>query len=401
MNNTQPSKLPGWKPGWKAMVAVALLVTSCIDLVENPNKANLAPGSYTNQAELELGVTGMYAELASMAAMTTFMVAGWGGDDITTHKVSNKADFREYDQRVVSPLNARSARNWEQIYSVVRAANSVLANAENLELTNAAAQDRLLGETYFLRAIVYFHLTRIHGRIPLQLQPDPIVDLPLATQAEVYQQIESDLKQAEALLPNIYPGVLPGAPRPNKGSARAILARLYLDWAGFPAKDQAKYALAATKAKEVIDNKSAHGFSLVEDLGTLWTLEERFNSESVFTIAYNTSNGSHNRKYGRLGHPSDLQGWQETFAEIRFFEDFPEGPRKEATYRTEYDWENFKDQTNPVFRKITGPPGDLPLNSSRSSRNDYLMRMAEVYFDFRRSLGSFGQCDTPGLGGTE
>ncbi|PWJ58000.1 SusD-like starch-binding protein associating with outer membrane [Dyadobacter jejuensis] len=372
------------------LMTLAFAVSSCLDLDEDPAKSRLAPGSYSNQAELELGVTGLYVQLEAMARMTTFMVSGWGGDDITTHKVSNKADFREYDQRSVSALNARSATNWASIYSVVRAANNVIANAKDLKLSDQNAQNRLMGETYFMRALVYMHLTRIHGRIPLQLQPEPIVDLPLASQEEVYKQIESDLKQAEAMLPLIYPNVSAGAPRPNQGSAKAILARLYLDWAGYPAKDQSKYALAAAKAKEVIDNQKSYGFSLVTDLESLWTIANRFNSESIFTIVYNQPLGVGNRKYGMLGHPSDLKGWQETFGEIRFFEDFPAGPRKAATYRLDYDWENFTDQTNPVFKKIVGPKGDIPLTSFDTDRNDYYMRLAEVNLIFAEASGRSG-----------
>lgn len=372
------------------ILAVSLLATSCADLQEVPSRSRLAPGSYSNQAEFELGVTGLYYQFQGMARMTTFMVSGWGGDDITTHKVSNKADFREYDQRVVSPLNARSATNWGEIYSTIRAANNVLANAKDLQLPDTEIQNRLLGETYFIRGILYYHLTRTHGRIPLQLQPEPIVDLPLSSQVDVYTQIESDLKQAETLLPDLYPDVNVGAPRPNKGSAKGILARLYLDWAGYPAKDQTKYALAAAKAKEVIDNKGRYNFELIASLENLWTIANRFNSESLFTIVYSVPLGMGNWKYGKLGHPADLQGWQETFAEIRFFEDFPEGPRKEATYRTDYDWKNFSDQANPVFKKVVGPKDDIPLDLFDTNRNDFYMRLAEVYLIFAEASGRAG-----------
>ena len=371
-------------------LAVGLGISSCVDLEEDPSISQLAPGSYSTQAELELGVTGLYGRLRNAAQWSTFVVAGWAGDDITTHKVSNKADFREYDQRVVSPLNARSASNWRDIYAVIRAANNVIANSAELQLPDQDAQNRLVGEAYFIRGVMYHTLTRIHGRVPLQLEPDPVPDLFRASQAEVYQQIESDLLEAERLLPAIYPGVNAGAPRPNSGSARALLARLYMDWAGFPEKDQSKYSDAASSAKQVIDNADSHGFALVDDLEMLWSLDNRFNEESIWTIAYCVPCNNHNRKYGKLGHPSDLKGWQETFAEIRFFEDFPEGPRKEATYRTEYDWENFSDQTNPVFKKIVGPEGDISLNDFNTNRNDYFMRFAEVLLIYAEATGRSG-----------
>ena len=373
-----------------AGLLILFIVTGCIDLKEDPSISRLAPGSYSNQAELELGVTGLYSQLATMASMTTFMVSGWGGDDITTHRVSNKADFREYDQRVVTPLNARSATNWRNIYAAIRAANSVISNSAELELPVKETQDRLVGEAYFIRAFCYFHLTRVFGEIPLHLDINPQVDLPKSSQVEVYQQIEADFKMAESLLPMIYPGTQKGAPRPNQGSAKAFLARLYLDWAGFPAKDQSKYAMAAAKAKEVMDNASSYGFGLVQDLESLWTIANRFNEESIFTIVYSVANGLPNRKFGKLGHPTDKLGWQETFAEIRYFEDFPEQPRKAATYRLEYDWENFTDQANPVFKKIVGPEGDIPLQDYSSDRNDYIMRYAEVLLIYAEASGRSG-----------
>ena len=74
-------------------VLILVLFTGCADLEEDPTIANLAPGSYTNEVELELGVTGIYSQLRNASQWSTFFVAGWAGDDITTHKVSNKADF--------------------------------------------------------------------------------------------------------------------------------------------------------------------------------------------------------------------------------------------------------------------------------------------------------------------
>jgi hypothetical protein len=377
-----------------SFVLIAFSFSSCLDLNEDPAKSRLAPGKYSNQAEFELGVTGLYRMIANAASMTTFQVVGWAGDDITTHRASNKADFREYDQRSVSPLNARSATNWRAIYAVVRAANSVLDNADGLVLTNKATQDALTGETYFIRALMFHQLQRTHGQIPLHLSVIPNPTQNKSSVLEVYKQIESDLLKAENLLPVIYPGVNAGAPRPNKGSARSFLARLYLDWAGFPVKDQAKYALAATSAKTVIDNSASHGFSLVPDLENLWTLAGRFSKESIFTLVYSLENGLNNRKYGKLGHPSDLGGWQETFAEIKYFEDFPDQPRKAATYRLDYAWQDFTDQANPVFKKVVGPINDISRDAFNTNRNDFVMRYAEVLLIYAEASGRSGN-ETP------
>jgi len=396
-----------------SMLTLVLIFNSCeqFDLEEQPGKANLAVEPYSNIAELELAVNGIFGKLNKAAWMTTFYVNGWAGDDITTHRESNKADFREYDQRNVAATNGRTATNWSDVYAMIKAANTVIITAEGLELTEADKQKELLGQTYFLRGLMFYHLARVHGRIVLPLDLDVNFNRELATQAEVYTQIESDLLTAETMLPtktNV------GASIPNSGSARAILARLYLDWAGFPEKDASKYAMAASSAKTVIDNASSHGFGLVNDISTLATVAGRFNEESIFTIAYCNSCGLPNRKHGKLGLPSDsaTKGWQETFAEIRYFEDMPAGARKDATYHTEVPlgadgnatsdvaaavntlpWTEFIDQQQPVFRKIVGPWEEGTWAGFQSDRNDYYMRYAELLLIFAEASGEAGSAN--------
>lgn len=387
------------------VVLIAVAFQGC-ELEEDPASSQLAVLPYETIAELELGVNGIYGQLRQASWMTTFYVNGWSGDDMTTHRASNKADFREYDQRFITPENTRSFNNWGAVYEMVRAANTVLANIEGVELADKATQDRLIGETHFLRGLMFYHLTRIHGEIALPLSVVPNPEISLSSQIDVYTQIENDLLLAESLLPvssNL------GASRPNKGSARAILARLYLDWAGFPVKENGKYAEAAASAKQVIDNASSHGFALVGDMGSLYTLDGRFNTESLFTIAHCNDCGLPNRKHGKLGLPADYGGWQETFAEIRFYEDFPEGPRKEATYHDAVPidengnatsdvanaadfvpWTEFRDQQNPIFRKIVGPFEDNIWPGFQSDRNDYYMRYAELLLIYAEASGRSG-----------
>lgn len=395
-----------------ALIALAFGFNSCeqFDLDERPAASQLQVVTYSSMPQLELGVTGIYGKLNKAAWMSTFYVNGWSGDDITTHVASNKADFREYDQRFVTPENSRTLTNWRGVYEMIRAANTVLQSVEGVTLSDPDPnkQERLIGETYFLRAIMFNHLMRIHGRIPLVLEVDPFQQPALASQLEVFEQIESDLLAAESRLPE--KSAFVGSTTPSKGTARAFLARLYMDWAGFPLKDTSKYAQAAASAKSVIDNASAHGFGLEPDLAKLWSLAGRFTEEGVFTIAYSNSAGNlTNRKMGKLGLPSDpgLNGWQETFAEIRFFEDMPDGVRKDATYYAELPvadngaidtnaparmlrWEEFLDQQNPILRKIVGDLNDGDWAQFQTLRSDLFMRYAEVLLIYAEASGEAG-----------
>ena len=161
--------------GLVAFVVFAMNFISCeqFDLEENPAASQLAVVPYTTTEQLELGVTGIYGKLNKAAWMTTFYVNGWSGDDITTHRASNKADFREYDQRAITSDNSRTATNWAGVYEMIRAANTVLASADGQTLPDPDKQTTLIGETHFLRGIMFYHLARIHSRIPLVLDVDP------------------------------------------------------------------------------------------------------------------------------------------------------------------------------------------------------------------------------------
>jgi len=397
-----------------AIIATCLLVfTGCeqFNLDENPERVQLSVLPYTNLEELELGVNGAYARYWNAHRQTTYHVAAYAGDDVTSHRASNKADFREYDQRNITVSNTRLQTNWNRVFEAIRATNLVLANLEGVELAEAEDQRRLTGEMHFMRGVLYLHLTRMYGTLPLILDLEINLDITVSTQQQVYGQIESDLLLAESFLPM---STNPGTTRPSSGSAKSLLARLYLDWAGFQGGyDTSKYPLAASKAKEVIDNAGAHGFALVEDMASMYSEAGAINTESVSTVSFCNPCGRPNLKYGRLGMPADFNGWQETFAEIRFFEDFPDGPRKDATYHTEVPvdadgnitsdvanaasfvkWEEFEDQKNPIFRKIVGPFEEGKAGQFTTSRGDYLMRYAEVLLIYAEASGRSGSVST-------
>lgn len=396
MKNYKNKKSIVKKLGYAGLIIAisATVLQGCANLDPDPVEFNLPPESFASLTDFDKGITGIYSTLLSAAQWTTFYAASWAGDDITTHFASNKADFRQFDQRVVQSTNGRLLNNWNAIYNIVNTANSLLERSQGMENLDVD-QDRLnilIGEVYFLRGMALLHATRVHGKIPIPLTAIPDPNIGLSEQADVYLQIESDFMEAELRLPDIYPGQEAGAPRPNKGSAKSLLARLYLDWAGFPVKDASKYTSAATKAKEVIDNAALYQFELSDNLEDLWKVANRFNNESVFTISYCGSCGFNtaNLKDGILGLPSDFGGWQETFAEIKYFEDFPEGARKEATYRTDLDYTTFSDQKSPIFKKIAGPVNDLPAAAFITDRNDFYMRYAEVLLIYAEASGRSG-----------
>ncbi|PCI06277.1 MAG: hypothetical protein COB81_01080 [Flavobacteriaceae bacterium] len=393
-----------------SLLSTSLLLVACVDLDEDVAEARLDPSNLNSQEALEASITGTYKALGLAAKWSQFWINSFGGDDLTTHSGKNKIAFREADTRILTSASARINTAYEESYKIIKEANNIIENEANFEGNDQDALDRLIGEAYFLRAFSYMHLTHTYGRVPLNLTVAIENDLGYSEIIDIYKQIEADLLKAEILLPNKYPAVN-AAIRPSNGSARAMLAKLYLHWAGYPLKDTDKYAMAAASAKTVIDNAGSHGFALVPDMNTLWstTDENRLNSEIVFGVAHCVPCGNTyaNRHSGKLGYPSSMGGWNEIFAEIGMFEAFPEGPRKDATYVIEgklkkddsdgihkkgdvVSWTEFDDEAHPMFRKITGHLSEIPANSSSTSMTTYFMRYADVLLIYAEAEGRSG-----------
>jgi starch-binding outer membrane protein, SusD/RagB family len=313
----------------------------CSDFLEEDTHGQIVGSNAVSSVEgLEAALTGSYkgmlrtwARGVLTAALEGFVM---GGDDVTTLAGGNKADFRQMDQFNVNANNGRTGQIWSGCYKTIQGANNVINNYEPLLIEDAARVKTIAGEAYFLRALSYYWLVRGWGEVPLLLEEefsDDQLKMKKSSPAEIYAIIESDLKKAEEFVPNTKrePG------RPNKGSVKALLADVYLTEGGWPIKDASKYALAAAKAKEVIDAKALYGFDLVEHLDTLWSGRASAAGTPEEVFSFQTSivfGGSTNSLYGAPATPGDEGGWDDFMAEIGFFNRFPAGKRKDVTFYT-------------------------------------------------------------------
>jgi len=344
-------------------------------------------GALNNESGLLAALAGAYQPLTStwgtgLGNASTQAIL-MGSDDLTTHKASNKADFREFDQFNVSNINGRLPFVWNGAYKSIQGCNNIIANYENAS-GNEAVINQIAGEAYFLRAYNYFWIVRLWGEAPLltdsHIFEEAVLTIESRTEQEIYDQIVADLQIAETMLDD----TKPATGRVNKGTAKAVLAEVYLNMAGWPLNDASYYAMAASKAKEVIDNEAVYGFGLVDDFADLWPTAEfnnDGNEEEVFARTFSTIdwyNG--NSIYGSAARPSDEGGWDDFFCELTFFDEFPDGYRKDITFDTELDdgtpWQQFS-TGHPYYKKLQGAS-----NNWLSPENLPLERMAEVYFIF-------------------
>ncbi|KAA6431567.1 RagB/SusD family nutrient uptake outer membrane protein [Dyadobacter flavalbus] len=384
------------------LAALLLSGASCKDYLEEDTTGLLYGNNVlSTQDGLESALTGAYKGLASQWSRgfihPSANAATLGSDDVTTHPASNKADWREFDQFNVSTTNQRSNAVYNGCYKAIQGANNVINNYEKT-VGDKAAIDIIVGEAHFIRAFSYYWLTRFWGNIPLVLAGEYSADLlsiGKSTPEQVYELIVSDLKVAETNLPNTKRD--PG--RPNKGSAKAYLADVYLTMAGWPLKQTDKYDLAAAKAKEVIDNKAAYGFQLLPTFAAVFENDPASTgtAEAVFQINGFTSGDSGNSTYGLTTMPGEEGGWDDMYAELNFFNSFPEGPRKDATFRTEFGLSGTK---IPWQKSLTKHPyykkwyikGDI--STYQASLPSVMMRYAHV-------LTIYAEAKARGTGGPD
>jgi hypothetical protein len=122
---------------------------------------------------------------------------------------------------------------WHGYYYLISQVNTILENVPAIKIEPDSTKNRILGEAYFFRGWSYFNLVRLWGAVPIRLQNPATGSLDMARSSveEVYQQAIADLKEAEQLLPP-KGGAFTGAiGKVTKGTAKAMLAKVYLTMA--------------------------------------------------------------------------------------------------------------------------------------------------------------------------
>lgn len=385
------------------LLIILLAGVSCEpDILKEKPQGLLSPDVFFESDQVEQAVDNLSKEFADVWGNAAHVAPFIGGDDLTAHWGLNKQHFREIDLFAPTSVNDRLKLWWDNMFRTIRGANAIIDKVEGSSVSDEQKKD-MLGNAYFYRAISYSFLTRIFGEVPLITTFSTGVDLNIgkSSVADIYEVILSDLKQAEELLPEKRPekaadlGGYPGA-KPCKGTVKALMSQVYLTMSGWPLKETSNYVLAAQKAKEVIDNATVYGYELIPNCADLWTWANNYtNKEVVFGLYYSFS-GRQNMACPLPSKPLEYyhpkvtwaQGWCDYYAEISFFNRFPEGPRKDATYQTiipvikkgDLSWDDPQTQVqHPFFKKLQD---DHPESSWIGARTQQIIRYAEVLLNY-------------------
>lgn len=242
-----------------------------------------------DQLPEERAITGATSARATVLGIYDAMQSGdyYGGDfvlltDVSSDDVEWTGTFTTYgdaEEHVLRADNGAVEGIYNAMYRAVARANLAIAQLPNLPGLDADERDELLGEAYFLRALVYHDLVRLFGGVnaadlgvPLVLAPvdDPAQAKTLrSTVGQVYTQIMADLAAAQPLLSTNTPT------RATVGAVRALRARVELY--------RGNWLAAETEATAVINMPA---YDLAPSHEAYFDEEGSPSSEDIFKVSF-------------------------------------------------------------------------------------------------------------------
>ncbi len=322
--------------------SVLTTTTSCSDFLDEDPKGQMSEANvFKSQADLDASIHTIYEKLNQTQSWTNPMYPQWQGDDMTANPSSNKQAVAALDVFSSDGENKGVTDAWSQHFALIKACNWVIENASKTP-TSQEEINIALGNAHFWRAYAYFYMVRIFGPLPRVVTTDPsATNVAPSSVEEIYNLIVEDLKKAEGWLPTSYSQ----APRNHDGvdawvtkqATQATLTAVYMAMAGYPLnKGKEYYALAAAKAKEVIDNNGTYGFYNDPVWNHVYSMGHNYNKETILGIDNNWNSGSwdHDSQLTSCDRFEGLGdgGWGDAWGEIAFWKRYPEGPRKDAVY---------------------------------------------------------------------
>jgi hypothetical protein len=211
------------------------------------------PEYYNDSAKILKALAGVYQPLTSSSIY---------GDCWFDQFAASSSDESFYARSAVSNLyyflydytDNNIGALWSQCYVGINRANMLLANINNAKgKMSQQSMNYVLGQNYFLRGYYYYLLASNFGGVPLKLTPSvtvATVNAPRASLADTYKQVLADMMLGDSLC-NTADRIGTGS-MVSKTVVEGMVARVCLTMAGYPLKDQSKYAMALDYATRVV-----------------------------------------------------------------------------------------------------------------------------------------------------
>jgi len=278
---------------------------------------------------------------------------------------------------------------WQGCYFIINSANVLLEESENIsDYSSPEVKNHLQGEAYFMRGMLYFELVKLFGDIPLQTFPTTTVEssqLGRSPVSEVYESIISDLEMAEELLEvNPYPDRVLGMPTPE--TIAALLGKVYLT-RGALNSDPADFNAARSHLDRVVGQ-----YDLEPEFSDIFKFKNANAGEILWAVNFSGTLGegwTTNQFLVRL-MPTTIsdqgirngQGWERPAPHL-YNSYYPGDKRKDATFITEFDGENFGE---PFIQKYWDREAEPGKQNGESDADFIYLRYADVLLMYAEAL---------------
>lgn len=240
------------------LVAGMFCFSSCsfldTDIYDNPDADHL----YETEESCMAGLAGVYDILGNSAVYGGNI---WGnldaGTDILVYNRSYGMDNLQPNLYTHNNTDTYLRDTWQALYRGINRANDyidLILQRSDEQCGGARNRKMFLAEARALRAVYYMNLVAFWGEVPLRVTPTRDLTTQLlakSSQKEIYEQIISDLREAEYGALDATELDAPG--RISKTTVQALLARAYVWQSGFPVYANT-WNEARTYAKKVIDS---------------------------------------------------------------------------------------------------------------------------------------------------
>lgn len=292
------------------LATIALLGSGCKKDFLSPEQIDLVYNEvfWKTEKDAEKAVLGTYslyrglmvnAQMYNRGDVTTGLFRrGWNGGSSDAFYLPGNFTNVSGTQKSWGALE--SYANWNGFYKVVAQVNLVISKVEGMP-DNVFAEGRkaaLLGEAYFLRALIYYNIATIWGNAPLVLESiesstqvispeNTLVTVPRSTDSEITAQVIADATKAAASLNYDVPGTATWGIRASRGSAQALLGYAHL-WMAFLNQRDGKPANSniseAVKALEEVVAKGNYMLVPYSNAATVLNMFKGQSTEAIFEL---------------------------------------------------------------------------------------------------------------------
>jgi len=277
------------------IIIAGVTLLSCKDsFLERTPKGTLDENALANKKGVEALLIGAYSVLDGFINGGGIFLGGWqssgtnwvygsicGGDAHKGTDAGDQPDINPIEAFTATATNGYFDTKWRIVFEGISRSNAVLRVMAKATDISAADQTRIAGEARFLRGHYYFEAKKMWNKIPYY--DETVTDFNQPNDADIWPQIEADLKYAYDNLPE----VMNAKGRVNKWAAGAMYAKCLLF--------QGKYAAARTVLDAVYtQGKNAQGqpYALLTRYQDNFNADTKNSTESVFAVQYSVNDGS-------------------------------------------------------------------------------------------------------------